>query len=84
MIRTGAGEMTTEEWTTDQVLAWLAEQGRTITPATWYSYVSRGQAPAPVRHIGRTPVWSPEAVRQFQATATRDSSRRARKGDTRQ
>lgn len=39
------------------VLAYLAQHGRTITPATWRSYVGRGQAPAPVRHVGRTPLW---------------------------
>lgn len=26
-------------------------------PDTFSSYVTRGQAPAPVRHVGRTPLW---------------------------
>ncbi|MFE0532032.1 hypothetical protein ACFW0V_30965 [Micromonospora parva] len=60
-----------EEWTTAEVLAYLAEQGRPITANTWYSYVSRQQAPAPTRYIGRTPVWSPEEVRQYDREATR-------------
>ncbi|KIA59382.1 helix-turn-helix transcriptional regulator [Nocardia vulneris] len=31
--------------------------GRRIGPGTFRSYAHRGYAPAPVRHIGRTPVW---------------------------
>ena len=54
-----------EEWTTEQVLAHLADHGRVITPATWYSYVSRSQAPAPSRHVGRTPVWRPADIRRY-------------------
>lgn len=33
-----------------------------IEPATWSGYVSRGQAPAPVRHVGRTPLWDRSEV----------------------
>jgi hypothetical protein len=40
------------------VLAYLRQRGRDITPATWRSYVSREQAPAPARHVGRTPLWN--------------------------
>lgn len=29
---------------------------------TWHSYVARGQAPGPVAHIGRTPLWAPTDV----------------------
>jgi|GEM_PF-6530057 len=25
---------------------------------TWSSYVARGQAPQPIRHVGRTPLWN--------------------------
>lgn len=28
-----------------------------IRPSTWRSYVARGRAPKPLRHIGHTPVW---------------------------
>ena len=28
-----------------------------IRPDTWSAYVSRGQAPRPTTHIGRTPLW---------------------------
>lgn len=45
------------EATSAQVLEYLRERGRAITPATWRSYVGRGQAPRPVRHTGRTPIW---------------------------
>ncbi|SBT63117.1 hypothetical protein GA0070622_0058 [Micromonospora sediminicola] len=53
-----------------EVRAYLAEQGRPMAARTWTSYVSRGQAPAPVRRVGRTPVWSPEDVRQWAAEAS--------------
>lgn len=39
------------------VLEYLRQRGRVITPATWRSYVGRDQAPKPVRHVGRTPLW---------------------------
>jgi hypothetical protein len=61
--------MAAAEWTTDDVLRWLAEQGRPISASTWYAYVSRGQAPAPKRHVGRTPVWDPRAVKRFHEAA---------------
>ena len=36
---------------------------------TWRSYVSRGNAgaPKPVRHVGRTPLWNADEVRQWHA-----------------
>ncbi len=43
--------------TRDAVLAWLRGHGRPIAPSTWTSYVARGQAPAPRRHVARTPLW---------------------------
>jgi hypothetical protein len=54
-----------EEWTTADVVAYLAGRGRTVKPGTWYGYVSRGQAPRPVRRVGRTPVWEPAAIRAY-------------------
>ncbi len=50
------------EVTSAQILDHLRRQGRPITAATWRSYVGRGQAPAPVRHVGRTPLWSLDEV----------------------
>lgn len=49
-----------EEWTAAQcATAWG------IKPRTWHGYVAREQAPKPVRHVGRTPVWDAEAVRNY-------------------
>lgn len=52
---------------TDQIITWLAGQGRTITPATWRSYVGRQQAPQPVRRVGRTPLWDLGEVQEWHA-----------------
>lgn len=46
-----------QEITSDEV-AELAGVGRN----TFLSYVSRKQAPQPVRHVGRTPVWDAEEI----------------------
>jgi hypothetical protein len=55
------------EWTTADVVAYLAEQGQPMSASGWRSYVARGQAPAPARRVGRTPVWDAAAVRAWQA-----------------
>ena len=39
-----------------------------VTPSTWSAYVTRHQAPQPIRRIGATPVWDAEEVRQWHAT----------------
>ncbi|KQC35060.1 hypothetical protein UK82_28530 [Frankia sp. ACN1ag] len=54
-------------WTRDQVLAYLADAGRPLTADTWSGYVTRAQAPAPARRVGRTPMWDPDTVRAWQA-----------------
>ncbi|CAI7974353.1 hypothetical protein FRAHR75_1310013 [Frankia sp. Hr75.2] len=54
-------------WTREDVLAYLTEAGAPVGADTWSGYVSRGQAPAPTRRIGRTPVWDPAQVRTWQA-----------------
>lgn len=44
---------------------WTAAQCATawgIKPPTWRAYVARNQAPRPVRHVGRTPLWDSAAV----------------------
>lgn len=44
---------------------WTAQQcadAYGIKPKTWHSYVARDQAPSPVRHIGRTPLWNTAEV----------------------
>lgn len=50
----------TEEWTRFQCADHWG-----IKPDTWSGYVTRGQAPAPARHVGRTPVWDAETVRTW-------------------
>lgn len=55
------------EWTVADVVAYLGERGAAISPATWRSYVARGHAPGPTRHLDRrTPVWDPAVVRAWQ------------------
>lgn len=53
----GQADEAGQEMNVDQVLAYLHGKGRYIRPSTWRSYAARGQAPEPVRHIGRTPLW---------------------------
>lgn len=36
-----------------------------VAPKTWSGYVARGQAPAPVRKVGRTPLWDEDEVRRW-------------------
>jgi hypothetical protein len=50
-----------EEWTRDQ----CAKEWK-VEPDTWSGYVTRGQAPKPTRHIGRTPLWDADEVRGWQ------------------
>jgi hypothetical protein len=59
-----------DRWTTDEVIDYLAEQGRPMEPRTWRAYAARGRAPAPT-YVGRTPTWDPEDVRQWHATRRR-------------
>jgi hypothetical protein len=56
----GAGPQ--RELTMRQVLELLRQRGRPITAATWRSYVARGQAPPPARHVERTPLWSVDDI----------------------
>jgi hypothetical protein len=67
-------ELPSDWWTTDDVLAFLRAAGAPIGRATWAAYVSRGQAPAPGRMFGRSPVWRPAAVREWQAARPRRGS----------
>jgi hypothetical protein len=57
-------------WTTDDVVTWLATQGRRLSAVTWRAYVSRGQAPA-ATYTGRTPTWAPAEVAEWHRTRTR-------------
>jgi hypothetical protein len=51
-------EATIETWTRAQ----CAEHWG-IKPDTWSGYVSRGQAPKPILHVGRTPLWDADQVK---------------------
>jgi hypothetical protein len=51
--------------TAEQVLDTLKRHGRFIKASTWRSYVARGQAPAPVRRMGSTPLWDPADIEAF-------------------
>lgn len=53
--------------TSKQVLAFLRDHGRRISASTWSSYVARGQAPAPSRRVGRTPLWDPQDIAEYAA-----------------
>jgi hypothetical protein len=67
-------------WTRDDVVAYLADVGAPLAADTWSGYVARGQAPAPGRHLGRTPLWDPAEVRAWQA-ARRGRGWRRRSGN---
>lgn len=55
-----------DELTTAQVLALIeAKTGKPIAAKTWTSYVARGQAPKPARHISRTPLFAREDIEQW-------------------
>lgn len=36
-----------------------------VSPSTFRSYVARGQAPAPKKHVGTTPVWDERKIRAW-------------------
>ncbi|RYI20432.1 helix-turn-helix domain-containing protein [Dermacoccus sp. 147Ba] len=36
-----------------------------VSVSSWSSYVSRGQAPAAARHVGRTPLWRRDVVDEW-------------------
>ncbi len=52
--------LTTEEWTAQE----CAENWQ-VRLRTWHGYVARDQAPRPVRHVGRTPLWNATEVRTW-------------------
>lgn len=55
-----------QEMTVEQVLVYLeAATHRTIKPGTWRAYVTRGDAPAPVRRVGNTPLWSGQDIAAY-------------------
>ena len=75
MSETTTDQLPADWWTITDVLAFLRSAGAPISRATWGAYVSRGQAPSPDRVFGRSPVWRPDAVRQWQSARPRRGSR---------
>lgn len=45
-----------------RILAAEAARMAGVKVDTFWSYVSRGQAPAPVEHVGATALWDPEEI----------------------
>lgn len=64
-------ELPQDWWTTDDVLTYLRSVGAPISRSTWSAYVARGQAPAPARTFGRSSVWKPADVRDWQSSRPR-------------
>jgi predicted DNA-binding transcriptional regulator AlpA len=55
--------VTDAELTLSEVLTLIeASTGKAIASSTWRSYVARGQAPKPARHLSRTPLYSREDI----------------------
>ncbi|OZD55868.1 transcriptional regulator [Rhodococcus sp. 06-1474-1B] len=55
-----------DELTTADVLALIEDKtGKAISTKTWSSYVARGQAPKPARHLSRTPLYAREDIEQW-------------------
>lgn len=52
--------------TVEQVVAYLKRQGRRINPSTWTGYVAREQAPQPATYVGRTPLWDPDEIVEWE------------------
>lgn len=49
----------------EELEQWQAAALAGVKPQTWSGYVARGQAPAPRRHVGRTPLWDAAEVRAW-------------------
>lgn len=58
---------TDRELTAEQVVATIAlhRPGTRMTARTFRSYASRGQAPQPVRHAGRAPLWDSDVILEW-------------------
>ena len=54
-----------------------------VTTGTFSGYVTRGQAPAPVRRIGRTPLWSRAEIEQWMRDRPGAGSRNTRRAERR-
>ncbi len=59
----------------DELLLAEAAELAGVQPKTWSSYVARGQAPKPARHVGRTPLWSAKEVTDWISSRPGQGSR---------
>lgn len=59
-----------QEITTDEAASLVG-----VTRKTFSGYVARGQAPKPVRHVGRTPVWEEQEIKDWLANRPGRGSR---------
>ncbi|MGU3438270.1 helix-turn-helix transcriptional regulator [Actinomycetes bacterium M1A6_2h] len=58
--------MPENELTTADVLALIEDRtGKALAAKTWTSYVARGQAPKPARHISRTPLYARDEIEEW-------------------
>jgi len=58
-----------------QILRAEAAAIASVPPDTFSAYVARSQAPAPVDHVGRTPLWDEDAIREWVRTRPGRGSR---------
>ncbi|MDJ0363148.1 transcriptional regulator [Rhodococcus sp. H29-C3] len=55
-----------DELTIAEVLALIEDKtGKAMPAKTWSSYVARGQAPKPARHLSRTPLFAREDIEHW-------------------
>ena len=59
-LKSVAGDLPEDWWTTQDVAAFLK-----VAPSTIRAYVARGQMPSADRRIGREPVWRPATIRNW-------------------
>jgi predicted DNA-binding transcriptional regulator AlpA len=56
-------------WSTENVAAFLG-----VATSTVSAYVTRHQMPPPDRYIGRTRLWWPDTIREWQQTRPRSQA----------
>jgi hypothetical protein len=62
-------------WASEDVRAYLASVGKTITRSTWSSYVARGQAPKPGKRAGSAPLWHADVIREWHSARAGQGAR---------
>lgn len=54
-----------------------------VKEKTWSGYVTRGQAPSPTRHVGRTPLWDEAEVTEWVAARPGQGARKTTRARSR-